>query len=590
MKSFILSSLPPQNYLAEEILLGTILVYPLVFSQVLFSLENTSFFLESHQIIYNHLIVLYYNNKINFILLIYSLAKNQVLNKIGGILKIITLMKQSQIFISSSHIEIYMKDIILLINQKYKQRLFIHYGYQIVKLGYNQFFSFSESSYKAFYYLDILLNQKNQKRSSDINTLIGPLLRSLYQKTFTSIALKTNLNKVFFLQFLELDQLMKGFKVKDLIILAGRPSLGKTSFALNILWRFVKFYNVGICLFSLEMSKIQILYKLITLSSSISADILINNTLRVKEWSAIQQSCYHLLQRPIFIYDKSDISIDYIEHTLFLLSKQKINLKLVIIDYLQLINTIRVQIETRNQQLSYVTRKLKLLAQNLNVTLVVLSQLNRNIEYRVNKTPLLSDLKESGCLNYFSLIDFQYFQLNISVLSKLDGKISFSFYLLDQLSSLISFPCHFCLQYLFDFMSFDFNFLSITAGHKIYFKKQWLEACKLVETNLICFFKQINSGLKIIELKYLSFNYYNKYSTSYDLQNMTSLYLIQRKILLHNSIEQDADIVLMLQKDTSTQDEDAITLFLAKNRNGHTGSCRFKFLREQVRFDESISC
>jgi replicative DNA helicase len=148
------------------------------------------------------------------------------------------------------------------------------------------------------------------------------------------------------------------------------------------------------------MSKTEILYKLISLISDIKIAYLETKILNKKDWENVQEACTILINSPLLIDDKGLSSFEYIKTQS---QENNVNKCIIIIDYLQLININHNNAESRTQEIGNITRELKLLAQRLKTTIIVLSQLNRNIENRINKRPLLSDLRESGCIDYNNL-------------------------------------------------------------------------------------------------------------------------------------------------------------------------------------------
>nr|YP_010865196.1 replication helicase subunit [Campylaephora boydenii]WGT74045.1 replication helicase subunit [Campylaephora boydenii] len=587
-------STPPQNYLVEEILLGCILINPLIFSKVIHTIKIQSFFIESHQLIYINLLHIYYNNKLHPIELLYNLSDNENLQQIGGLKKIIELMKQSQIFIYSNNTNIYLDKLIEIINNNYTKRLVIQYGYNIIQLSYINKINGHLLYNKASHYLNITLNKMPVNYNNNFHELMK---NTIYEMTTNSSQIiKHTIIKS---GFVDLDQLTNGLPFGDLIILAGRPSMGKTSLAINIAYNILIKSTFSICIFSLEMSSKQILNKLISISSYIPYQDLIyfqNNN-----WTKIKTVCKKLLKSNIYIYDKTNASIDYIEYISKVWIQDNNQYGLVIIDYLQLIqidNSINLN---RVQQLSYITRKLKMLAQYLNIPILTLSQLNRSIEVRINKEPVLSDLKESGCINqniatkvmniYTYLLDIksliQYFQQCNHL------KTYFLPLYLVNNNHIANISLKY--QYIFHLV-YQKTFIELTYNHKCLNNYQWQSICKFSEnTPLVLLENKAKKLFKsILEYSFLWNIEYIKYNIVYDLSMISSIHFICQDIVLHNSIEQDADIVLMLyQKQADNQNlkhnKKIIDLVISKNRHGPTGSCQLLFLTDNTSFKDLSS-
>nr|ALN11829.1 putative replicative DNA helicase [Campylaephora sungminbooi] len=590
MTLFKIYSTPPQNYLVEEILLGCILINPLIFSKVIHTIKIESFFLESHQLIYINLLHIYHNNKLHPIELLYNLSDNKNLQQIGGLKKIIELMKQSQIFIYSNNTNIYLDKLIEIINNNYTKRLVIQYGYNIIQLSYINKINGHLLYNKASHYLNITLNKMPVNYNNNFHELMK---NTIYEMTTNSS--KIIKNTIIQSGFIDLDQLTNGLPFGDLIILAGRPSMGKTSLAINIAYNILIKSTFSICIFSLEMSSKQILNKLISISSYIPYQDLIHSQ-NNNNWTKIKTVCKKLLKSNIYIYDKTNASIDYIEYISKIWIQDNNQYGLVIIDYLQLIqidNSINLN---RVQQLSYITRKLKMLAQYLNIPILTLSQLNRSIEVRINKEPVLSDLKESGCINqnittkimnrytyllYIKSI-IQYFkQFNYLNTYFLPSNILKNNYI-----STISLK----YQYIFNLV-YQKKFIELTYNHKCLNNYQWKSIYEFSENTQIILLENKAKILfkSIFKYSFLSNIQYIKYNVVYDLSMISSIHFICQNIVLHNSIEQDADIVLMLyQKQTDDQNlkhnEKIIDLVISKNRHGPIGSCQLLFSTDNTSF------
>nr|QCI05098.1 replication helicase subunit [Centroceras clavulatum] len=435
MDSLNISLTPPQNYLAEEILLGSILINPFIFSKIVNTLKIEAFFLECHQLIYINLLKIYHSNKLNSIELLYSLSENDNLEKIGGVNKIIDLMKQSQVFIYSNNTNLYLDELIKIINQNYAKRLMIQYGHNIIQLAYIKKLHGNSLYNKASHYLNITVEKMPKNYINNLEEIIGNVIFEIHNKKQNIFNYNAQHKIKIKSGFKEIDKLTYGLPNGDLIILAARPSMGKTSLAINIANNILKKSEYSICIFSLEMSSKQILHKFISIASRISQKQLANYSLNNYQWNIIKKICQKLLNSNLYIHDKTNISIDYIEYIAKIWKNSYKNTGLIIIDYLQLIQFDMLNNLNRVQQLSYITRKLKMLAQYLNLPILTLSQLNRSIELRVNKEPILSDLKESGCINiyntiniisnnnynlYFKSLFYNNFQINKSLKTKLN--------------------------------------------------------------------------------------------------------------------------------------------------------------------------
>jgi len=196
--------------------------------------------------------------------------------------------------------------------------------------------------------------------------------------------------------FYDLDSFTQGFQKSDLIIVAGRPSMGKTALCLNIALNIVKTSKLPVLFFSLEMSKKQLTYRLLATETLINPIRLRNGNLYKEDWLKLNTTIKDLSGLPLFIDDTPNLSIQDIRSKIKKIIFEHNSIGLIIIDYLQLMQNSRLKVENRVQELSQITRSLKNLAREFNVPLVALSQLSRNVESRVTKRPILSDSRDSG--------------------------------------------------------------------------------------------------------------------------------------------------------------------------------------------------
>ena len=183
-----------------------------------------------------------------------------------------------------------------------------------------------------------------------------------------------------------------------MIILAARPSIGKTALSLNIILNVIKNSKLPVLFFSLEMSKEQIMYRLLSIETHINQVRLRNGKLYKDDWVKILKVMKILAKLPIFINDMADLSIQDIRSNVKTIMLKQNRIGLIIVDYLQLIQNLKSETENRVQELSKITRTLKNIAREFNIPIIALSQLSRNVENRIDKIPVLADLRESGSI------------------------------------------------------------------------------------------------------------------------------------------------------------------------------------------------
>jgi len=198
--------------------------------------------------------------------------------------------------------------------------------------------------------------------------------------------------------FYDLDSMTQGFQKSDLIIIAGRPSMGKTALSLNIAINIIKSQKLPVLFFSLEMSKQQLIYRLLSNETKISNTRLRSGNIRKKDWLELSNTIKTFSCLPLFIDDSATLSISEIRLKIKNLIFEETKIGIIVIDYLQLMQNSNFSSDNRVQELSQITRSLKTIAREFNIPIIALSQLSRNVESRLNKRPILSDLRESGSI------------------------------------------------------------------------------------------------------------------------------------------------------------------------------------------------
>lgn len=557
--------LPPYHNFAEEILLGGILINSHIVQLTLPELEVDAFSIEVHQILYRIIlqIILQYQN-IDAMILINKLWEIHLLQKVGGIQKIIYLVQQAQVFMSSSTDYAIIGYYIQIVKDQYVRRLLIQYGYNIIRLAHVRAISYDTLLFKVNKYLSHIMMIKSKKKLDDSKSSLISLVTNLT----SDIVTEDNLGIVS--GFQSLDFLTSGFQRSDLIIIAGRPSMGKTSFILSIIANVIRSHEKGILLFSLEMSREQILYKILANLANIPVLRIQKGRVNQQEWIDLQKIYTKFHDSSLYIDDFPNMSVLDLITKSKVISKQIPNLKLIIIDYLQLIQQNDQSLSNRSEQIGIITRQLKMYARLANIPVIVLSQLNRNLETRVSKRPLLSDLKESGCLcNQSPLIIYAT-----------DNGYSTCFYSEQVVhkSLIYSQFIKYNEQYTYLVQDISRTSLMMTHNHKLLTIMGWhkLCICKYYTQALIWQAHSQKVGSSLIHCIFfaLRIKVYDIYMQEYHS------FLAANGYVLHNSIEQDADLVLMLHRESyykTEMDTNIMEVILAKHRNGPTGSIQLLF-------------
>lgn len=385
-EQFLIETYLPHNFLAEKMILSCLLINAEIIEITLQILPIEAFYFKNHQEIYKAICLMYQNKiRIDIVTLVNFLQENGSLNKVGGIQILIELISQIPNLI-------YFEEYIRLVKDKFFRRCLIKLGYEAINYGYITNMALEDILIEFENKVFNLTNETKTQKLVSSAELLNEIFIDLKEKFLNSnlSGLRSG--------FQDLDSIIQGFQKSDLIIIAGRPSMGKTALSLNILINVIKYSKLPILFFSLEMSKEQIMYRLLAMETNVNQMRLRNGKLSQNDWIKVNKMVNILSKLPLFIDDTSDLSIQNIRSKIKTLMFEQTQVGLVIIDYLQLMQNSRLKIENRVQELSQITRSLKIIAREFNIPIIALSQLSRNVENRVEKRPMLSDLRESGSI------------------------------------------------------------------------------------------------------------------------------------------------------------------------------------------------
>jgi len=376
----------PHNFLAEQMILSSLLISSEALEITIKILPVDAFYFKNHQEVYKAIIFLYQNKlSIDILTLLTFLQENGLLQQIGGIKVLIELISQIPNLT-------YLDEYLALVTDKFIRRSLIKFGYETINSAYITNISLekvlTECETKIF---NLTTKTKNQNLLSS-SELLSDVFLDLKEKSLNPQLLGLTSG------FYELDSLTQGFQKSDLIILAGRPGMGKTAFSLNITMTAIRKSKLPILFFSLEMSKKQIIYRVLSMETNINQIRLKNGKLSQSDWVKLTKVIKILSKLPLFIDDTVDLSINDIRSKIKTILFEQKKIGLVVIDYLQLMQISKTKQDNRAQELSQITRLLKTIAREFNIPIIALSQLSRNVENRIDKKPALSDLRESGSI------------------------------------------------------------------------------------------------------------------------------------------------------------------------------------------------
>jgi replicative DNA helicase len=374
----------PNNIEAEEAVLGAILIDPEAIFRVLPFLQADDFYLQKHRWIYEAVISIHERrDPVDFLTLTTELEHHNHLETVGGdayILQLITAVP------SAISVESYGR----LVEQVSVRRRLLDAASDIARFAYDEKLPVDQvvdSSEKALFGVSQKRSTRDLKPIQEIVPHYYDHIEKLYANRGELMGVPSG--------FRDLDRVLGGFQRSDLLILAARPGVGKTSLMLTFALRAAEMRKV-VALFSLEMSGEQLVQRLVSQVSGIDAQRLRMGQLKEEEWPAFAEAVGHLSELQIYIDDTPSISVLQLRTKCRRLASER-GLDMVFVDYLQLMDS-DMRSENRVQEVSYISRSLKGLAREVDVPLMTASQLSRAVEQRQDKRPVLSDLRESGSL------------------------------------------------------------------------------------------------------------------------------------------------------------------------------------------------
>lgn len=377
---------PPANVEAERQLLGAMMLSTDVLGEALETVETSYFYVDAHRHIFDSMKHLFMNGSpVDAVTVTEELSRRGLLARVGGATYVSELCSDVTSPTSALYyIEILQKNAML--------RELIKAGQEIIKLGYEQphedLRKILDDAEGALYRVTATRVRDRYAPLEDLIHESYEYLDLLQQKGMSITGVPTG--------FKDLDELLLGLHPSDLIVVAARPSMGKTAFVLSIARNAALDFGVPVGIFSLEMSKIQLAQRVMSTEALINSRVFRTGRLLPEERQRLVNAMKHLLKAPIFIDDSPSISVVELRTKARRL-KAKENVGLIIVDYLQLMQG-SGRAENRQQQISEISRALKILGRELEVPIIAVSQLSRAVEAREDKRPQLSDLRESGAI------------------------------------------------------------------------------------------------------------------------------------------------------------------------------------------------
>lgn len=381
--------LQPQAVEVEKVVLGALMIDKDAFSVVAETLRPETFYEPSHQKIFTAIQTLNMNQSpVDIMTVTNELQKEGTLDDVGGATYVVDLSAQVA---SSAHIEYHAK----ILQQKFLARQLISFASVVETKAFDATVDVDELMQEAEGSL-FEISQKNMKQDF---TQIDPVIRRAVENIQKASANSDGLTGVP-TGYTRLDDMTSGWQRSDLVIIAGRPAMGKTSFALSIAKNIAVDYQIPIAFFSLEMNEEQLVNRLISNVCEIEGKKIMNGQFSRDEWDRLDKNLAKLTGKPVYVDDTPGMSIFELRTKARRLVREK-GVKVIMIDYLQLMNANGMRFGNRQEEVSTISRSLKGLAKELDIPILALSQLNRTVENREGlegKRPQLSDLRESGAI------------------------------------------------------------------------------------------------------------------------------------------------------------------------------------------------
>ena len=620
----LVDRIPPSNLEAEMALLGSVLVDKEMMAAVSEIVRPNDFYASLHETIYVALYALYESGKpLDKVALAEELRSRGMLDKIGGLAYLSSLMDTVP---TAASAEYYAK----IVREKASLRGLIHAGTRITQLGYE-----SEDDVPAA--LDeseqIVYEVGNRDQRGSFSVVSSLLLDTFHEleKRHSQRGDRTGVTS----GFADIDDYTAGFQKGNLVILAARPAMGKTSLALNMALYAARDENAPVAVFSLEMTKQELVERLISSDAGIDASKLRRGAIEGKDWEKIGNSIGRLNELPLYLDDSGAVTVSEIRSRLRRL-KSTHGLSICYIDYLQLVRPSNSSAKNinRNEELSEICRTLKATAKDLEIPIVALAQLNRAVETRQDKRPMLSDLRD--CLAGSALVANADTGERVEIKSIVENAQRFNVWAMDDRMRLVRRPITDAWlvgeKPVFDVRTQSGRRVRCTGGHRFRTATGWTKlrdmtlgesiaaprssgnpersrglshaavgrrdqgkavsrsTCAMLEQHLD---DDVLAGLAYSDVLWDPIVAIEPAGTEpvYDLTVGDLHNFVVDNILTHNSgaIEQEADIVTFLYRDAyynkeTSPEPDATEFIFAKHRNGKVGTVKLRFKPEHTLF------
>jgi replicative DNA helicase len=584
----------PQNIEAECGVLGSIIIDPEAIVQVSDFLHPDDFYRDAHHTIYEVILQLYEEHEpADFITICDELERRNKLEEVGGASYITSLINQVP---TSGNVEFYGR----IVERTAILRRLIHAAGQIAAIAYEE-----GDADIALDRAEQLIFQISQRHArSDFSHMRDILaeymnkLDQLHERHGSIVGVPTG--------FTDLDRLTGGLQKSDLIVLAARPGIGKTSLAMSMAHNAALKYHNSVAFFSLEMSKDQLAQRLLSMDSGIDQQRLRTGRIEEEEWERIVYAMDTLSEANIWIDDTASITPLEMRSKSRRIHAQH-GIDLIIVDYLQLMQATigGKRNENRVQEISEISRSLKGLARELNIPVLALAQLSRAVESRQSKVPQLSDLRESGCLTGETPV-YLPDSGTYKPVEQLVGQSGFRVLALNTEMWQLE-PCQvsraFATGYkpVYRMTTRLGRTIRATANHQFLTMQGWQRLDELSSGMRTALPRHLPGPIQLVGSEQLaklaqSGVYWDEIisiepdgeAEVYDLTVDELRNFVAGDIIVHNSIEQDSDIVMFIYRDDiynpESEKKSIADIIIAKHRNGPVGEISLYFQANQTRF------
>ncbi|MFW6120752.1 MAG: replicative DNA helicase [Petrotogales bacterium] len=392
---------PPHSVEAEEAVIGSVLIDPESLPEVIEIVNSNDFYLHKHKLIFSAIEYLFDSGfPVDIVSITERLRSTDALKSVGGEVGVVQL---ADVVPTSANVLYYAR----LVKEKSLLRALINASGKIAKEAYG-----SEDTELTLDNAEKLIFRITESQTSRSYQELGHVMNSVFEdleklkdrpETIESGGLVTGIAT----GFRELDKITTGFHKSDLVIVAARPSMGKTAFALNVAKNMALKNDIPVAFFCLEMTKEQLAQRLLCSEARVDLHKVRTGYLNTEEWDLLTRAADSLYRSKIIVDDEPSLDPRTLRAKARRI-KSEFNIDALFVDYLQLMH-LKGSAENRQQEISEISRSLKLLARELNVVVVALSQLSRAVEQRENKRPRLSDLRESGAIEQDAdMVSFLY--------------------------------------------------------------------------------------------------------------------------------------------------------------------------------------